>query len=177
MVLPSSGSMTIAQVEAEFGLPAGSVWPNAFWGKGGAPASGPLILPNDFYGRSNVAVVIPAGGYEDYCIQPVNASCSITFKADGTWLVDNANVSDLSGTWRNQAGSYWIRWTNTSGTLSSGTAGTWQALTIDRTFAVIFTSNSGGGKNCTGNVQIATDSAGTNIIASGSIGLSAVVDV
>lgn len=53
MVLPASGALTLAQIEDEFGMARGSLFPNAFYGKGGAPSSGSLRIPNDFWGRSN----------------------------------------------------------------------------------------------------------------------------
>lgn len=52
MTLPGSGPISINDIAAEFGLPNNSPFPDAFYGKGGAPSSGPLSFA-DFYGRSN----------------------------------------------------------------------------------------------------------------------------
>jgi len=60
MTLPASGTITLAQIAAEFGLASTAVFPTAFYGKGGAPASGTLRF-SDFYGRSGVTFN-PVGG-------------------------------------------------------------------------------------------------------------------
>lgn len=52
MTLPGSGPISINDIAAEFGMPNNSPFPSAFYGKGGAPGSGPLSFA-DFYGRSN----------------------------------------------------------------------------------------------------------------------------
>ncbi len=61
MTLPASGAITIQEAAAEFGISLPCVFPDDFWGKGGLPASGALVLPTDFYGVSN-AVFTPDGG-------------------------------------------------------------------------------------------------------------------
>ena len=58
MTLPSSGPITLFQIADEFGLAHNSVFPTAFYGKGGAPSSGPLSFA-DFYGRSNFTLSAP----------------------------------------------------------------------------------------------------------------------
>lgn len=57
MTLPASGTITLHEIAAEFGIAIDSVFPTAFYGKGGAPASGPLSFA-DFYGRSGIGVSI-----------------------------------------------------------------------------------------------------------------------
>lgn len=82
MALPASGTLTIAQIESEFGLPAGSLFPNAFYGLGGAPASGTLTIPNDFYGRSSFPAVPTYVGSSTY--QSSSTTSSITWPAHAT---------------------------------------------------------------------------------------------
>lgn len=52
MTLPASFPISWQQICNEFGLAYTSSWPSAFYGKGGAPASGNLSF-SDFLGRSN----------------------------------------------------------------------------------------------------------------------------
>lgn len=52
MTLPASFPISWQQICDEFGLAYTSSWPSAFYGKGGAPASGNLSF-SDFLGRSN----------------------------------------------------------------------------------------------------------------------------
>lgn len=51
MTLPASGAISLSQIAGEFGLATNSTFPAAFYGKGGAPASGVLRF-GDFYGRT-----------------------------------------------------------------------------------------------------------------------------
>jgi hypothetical protein len=55
MTLPASGPISLNDLCTEYGLPSNSVFPGAFYGKPGIPASGPLGLA-DFYGKSNFAI-------------------------------------------------------------------------------------------------------------------------
>lgn len=57
MTLPASGPISLNDLAAEFLLPTNSAFPSTFYGKGGAPSSGPLSL-QDFYGRSNFSLSI-----------------------------------------------------------------------------------------------------------------------
>lgn len=56
MTLQASGPISINDIAAEFGIANNSEFPTAFYGLGGAPASGALSL-SDFYGRSNTLPV------------------------------------------------------------------------------------------------------------------------
>lgn len=78
MALPASGEITFAQICAEFGLNAATaVWPASFYGKGGAPSSGPLSFA-DFYGRAGVSVTInPATSYSEGATSVGNASHTV----------------------------------------------------------------------------------------------------
>lgn len=55
MTLQASGAISLANLATEFALASSSPL-SAFYGKGGAPASGALSLA-DFYGRSNAAPI------------------------------------------------------------------------------------------------------------------------
>lgn len=65
MTLPASGAISLSQIAAEFGLASNAAFPTAFYGKGGAPASGALGF-SDFYGRSggfSVSANSPVSGF------------------------------------------------------------------------------------------------------------------
>lgn len=121
-----------------------------------------------------LAAVVPAGSYVRNETSPTDAICNLTFGASTYTISDDFGTS---GTWKTGGGgpgNYWVRWSNTSGTLSTGVAGTWQSMAGGPVFGVTFTAVSGS-KSCTGTVEIATDAAGTNVIASGSVQLTATV--
>lgn len=123
---------------------------------------------------AGLAAVVPAGTYTRTAIDPAYAYSTITFSSAGTW--SSTGGLTRSGTWKTGSGTgadYWIRWTTTAGTLTTGTAGTWQQLSTDRAFGRNQTIL--GSASCTGTVEIATDAAGTNIIATGTIVLVAEV--
>lgn len=129
---------------------------------------------------SGLAAAIPSGSYDNLQISPTDATCNISFNSAGTCSVSAGTTPSSPANWLTGTGTganYWIRWTNTSGTLSTGTAGSWLQLNANQTFGVSFTLNSAGSKVCTGTVEIATDSGGANVIASGSITLNAQVDL
>jgi len=71
--------------------------------------------------------------------------------------------------------SFWVRATQTSGTVSSGTVGTWLPLTSSQSWTVI--RSTAGSKSCTLLIEIATDSAGTNVVTSDSLTLQATVEL
>ena len=58
MTLPASGPIDLYQIADEFGLAHTTTFPTGFYGKGGAPSSGPLSF-SDFYGRSNFTLSAP----------------------------------------------------------------------------------------------------------------------
>lgn len=94
---------------------------------------------------------IPAGSYERNELSPADATCTITFNSSGAWSV--TDDSGTAGTWLTGAAAskYEIIWNNTSGTLSSGTTGSYQDF--PQSFGVTFTALNGS-KTCTGDVSI-----------------------
>lgn len=120
-------------------------------------------------------VTVPSGTYTHDETSPTDAGVTFTFSSGGSWSAVNANFATISsGTWENTVGTYYIRWTNTVGSLSSGTAGSWLALSSSRSFGVSYTGVNGS-KSCTGFVEIATDSSGVNVVGSGTITITATV--
>lgn len=109
-------------------------------------------------------------------VSPTSAVGGWKFKSDGTVFKTNIggtyNIQFNAGTeWCNTTPSqtYYIRCTVTSGFLGSGSdsAGVWLALTSDRTFQVVDSTVSGGADQFQCKIEIASDSSGSNIIATG----------
>ena len=67
------------------------------------------------------------------------------------------------------ASTHYVRATLTSGTFTTGTTGSWLALTTDREWTTLV--NTSGTKSTTATFEIATDSGGTNVVASASVTL------
>jgi hypothetical protein len=191
MALPSSGPLSLDDIQTEFGgsnpisldeyYAGGAYVPAGTSGTYGAvPSSGTISIQN-FYGTSKVVYRLDTDIYIDFALSPTDARVTFSVNSDGTVLV----TGDTSGTldsynWLTPttgSTSYYVRATPTSGTFSSGTTGTWLALTSNRTWITEFTSNSPGSKSTTADIEIATDSAGTNVVVSASITLTAEVDV
>ncbi len=124
---------------------------------------------------SSLAAVVPGGTYTRHETSPTDAVCNLTFNSSGAWTITDDSSS--TGTWLTGTGTganYWVRWTSGIGSLSTGTAGTWQQLNVSRTFGVTFTGLNGS-QTATGTVHIATDAGGSNIIATGAFSLNAQV--
>lgn len=128
--------------------------------------------------KGGLAASVPAGAYTRTEVSPTDSTCNFQFSSDGTWIVTDDFGS--TGSWETGTGTgadYWIRWTTTSGALTTGTAGSWLQLSTSRVFGKTRTLNGAGTDSVTGTVEIATDAAGANIIATGSITLNATVEL
>ena len=76
--------------------------------------------------------------------------------------------------WQLQAGNYWIRCTVNSGALTFGTTGAWTEITTDSASADFEVEQSAAGTGSANiTLEIATDSAGSNVVASAVFVLSA----
>ena len=76
-------------------------------------------------------------------VSPFSASVLLTYESDGTistFLTQGSDNADSLGNWidplSSAPGTYEIKATLNSGSLSSGTTGTWLALTSDRSWSV-----------------------------------------
>ena len=120
---------------------------------------------------SGGAIVNPLGAlsFDDSQMWPDWAVASISFLNDGT-------LGGVAGDWYapTSAGigaSYWIRATLSSGNTPAGAAlNTWHSLSTARGWSLSQTTQ--GSKSCTLNISIASDSAGTNIVSTGTLSLS-----
>jgi len=152
-------------------------------------SGGPFVFPaspisfNNFYGTQvNSPFVVSIAGIPNLvgtAQYPTFGEVQISFNTNGTYTT-NANVStppNPSGNWVTPTSSgigsdYWIRFTQTA---SSGTPGllstnipyNWTSmgsiLTVGYVMPTQFNANRQGSRTWT--VQIATDSAGVNIVA------------
>lgn len=124
---------------------------------------------------------LDANSYSDFGalgLQPasvtfnVNSNGSVEVATFGSGIIDSYDwITPTTG-----STSYFVRATLNSGSLSSGTTGTWLALTSDRNWAVQKLENSTGSQVANLTIAIASDSGGTNIVVSATISLEATVN-
>ena len=128
-------------------------------------------------GVNPVVSLVAAGDASDEQSFPSSSTADIELQSDGDIVGEGTQFGGGAlGEWitpRSAAGgNYEARWTNTSGTLSSGTAGTWQALSTTRNYSV---SQTGVGfKTCTGTLEIRRTVGGA-VLDSKSVTLTAQV--
>ena len=191
MALPSSGPLTLADIQTEFGgsnpislneyYAGGAYVPAGTSGTYGAvPSSGTISIRN-FYGTSKVVYRLDSDIYIDSALSPTDAGVTLNINSNGTVVVTSLNLGTLASynwiTPTTGSTTYYVRATLTSGTFTSGTTGSWLALSSNRSWNTSYTSNSPGNKMTTATFEIATDSAGTNVVVSASISLEAYVDI
>jgi len=135
--------------------------------------SGTISMSN-FYGKSNFSVVTPfmaVTAVTIYRETTLGSAASISVLNDGS--IGQAGNTDsgvpvqagwgtpISGTPGN---NYWVRATMVSGSLSSGTINTWINITSTVTWGRSDPSG-GGSTGCVLYLQLATDAAGSSIVA------------
>ena len=191
MPLPTSGPLSLNDIQTEFGgtnpislneyyagganVPAGTSGTN-----GAVPSSGTISI-NNFYGTSKIVYRLDSDVYLDTALSPTDARVVFSVNSNGTVLATGDTAGTLASynwiTPTTGSTTYYVRATLTSGTFSSGTTGTWLALTSNQSWVTLFTSNSPGNKMTTATFELATDSGGTNVVVSASISLEAFVDL
>lgn len=138
-----------------------------------------MFMPSGIVAAGQRVLIAGDGNsYQDTAAGGGNAVCAYRIESDGDEFVrrDNSPASETLAGWiiprSASANTFWVRFTAVSGTPSSGaTLGVWHALTTTREQLV---SSSSGGKSFTFDVDIARDSGGTDIVASGRIIITAV---
>lgn len=109
-------------------------------------------------------------------VNPTSAVAGWKFKTDGTLFETNIggtyNVQFNAGTeWCNTTPSqtYYLRCTVINGILDGGSSATntWLALTTERTYQVVDSTVSGSSNQVQLKIEIASDSGGSNILATG----------
>lgn len=181
MTLPTSGPLALSDIQTEFGgtnpislseyYAGGANVPSGTSGTNGpVPTSGTISISN-FYGTSNVAYRLDTATYQDFGLLGVDFSAGVTFTVGSNGVVtvtgDNAGTISTYNWITPTTGSttHYVRATLSSGTFTSGTTGSWLALTSNRLWSVRQTS--GGFRTTTATFEIATDAGGTNVVASG----------
>lgn len=103
-----------------------------------------------------------------------SATASISLYSDGTMaVVDGVGTSWFSLPYAGVGNNYWVRYTLTSGTAPSGvTMGTWTSLAA--TVTASLTQLAVGSKSAVLTIAFATDSAGTNIVFTGTASIQAI---
>lgn len=189
MTLPSSGTLTFSMIRDEFGGSNPVVFSDYYRGGGlvpdispniNIPTSGTIKL-SDFYGATSVAITLTAydaaGGNSS---GSGSAYAGVAAKRDGNIAVDSGSYPGGAGpagdyTSTNDVGgdpnewadppdtavgdNYHVRMVTSSGSLTTGTADTWLALTQDRIFEVA--RGTVGSSTWTGKMQISEDGGST----------------
>jgi len=185
MALQASGTIKLSEIQTEFGGSNPISLSEYYGADTGVPASGTIQLAADFYGTSAVTETVTLSGTSGSPnidtttrVDPNTSTTGWKFKTDGTVyktgvLANDANytVQFNSGTEWNDGqtsptGSYWIRFTNFSGSNGTGsTYSSWLALTSDRT--IQWQQVGVGTTQGVTKVEIATDSGGSTIVGTG----------
>lgn len=144
MALPTSGPLSLANIQAEFGgsnpislseyYAGGGLVPSGTSGTNGpVPSSGTISISN-FYGTSNVTVQLSNQNISSVGAGTRTAGYRLNLSGDVEQLVQ-ATYTDI-GDWitpKSAAGAnYEARATLVSGSIASGTLNTWLALSASR---------------------------------------------
>lgn len=177
MTLPASpNSISLSQVNTELGRSTTAMIDmndSAVRSLFGKPGSGTTISMDDGRGKSNGTISLASLTSVYGQNNAATAVAEIQIGSDGSMSTFRSTYGFGSlGNWRSPAlsgvgSSYWVRVTETGSlglTNATGSArGVWHQISTTRYFGVS-TSNTGYGSK-TYTVQIATDSGGSNIIA------------
>lgn len=165
MTLPTSGALSLNDIKGEFGGPTspslgdyyagGTYVPAGTSGTYGAvPSSGAISIQN-FYGTGLPVITITNQNLSNVTFSPTNSTNGYRLDSNGkVYENDNASFGFLEDwvTPNGAASNYECYVTVTSGTLSSGTSGSWLSLGTTRDWTVLQTSV--GVKTCTFTVDI-----------------------
>jgi len=173
MTLPVSGALSMSQVNTELGLSSSATI--ALGGSGARGLAGiasGAINMNALHGKSAITIGMSVAPY----ITAGNANtsgsvtASFTLNSNGTCSATAAPITDEANYPANWAtstttgigSSYWARVTVTSGSLTSGTTGSWVQLSSNTTWSKNTTGT--GGATVLFTLEIASDSGGSNIL-------------
>jgi len=185
VTLPTSGALSLNDIKGEFGGPAspslgdyyagGTYVPAGTSGTNGAVPSSGTISIGSFYGTGLPVISITDQNLINVTFSPTNSTQSYRLDANGkVYDVKNGSASFIEDwvTPTGAASSYEAFVTVTSGTLSSGTSGSWVALSSTRDWSV--TRTSVGVNACTFTVDIRKVGTST-VLDSATIDLTAEV--
>lgn len=176
MALPASGEISMSQVNVELGLGSTalvSLNDTAVRTLAGV-ASGQISL-DSLHGKSNLSSTMSAVSGNDFAISPSNAACTLTLSNAGTWTC----VGGGSGTWRGGGASsaYECRMTTVSGSLTSGTVGSWLNLGTSQSWSRNESRDGYYTSTYTGTLEIRLAASPFTVLSSTSVYLEAAVEV
>lgn len=149
MTLPASGPLSLSEIQTEFGGTNPISISEYYAAATGVPASGTISI-SDFYGKSATMVdIAPLSVYNSTAVSPADSRIEIRFDTDGRIRqAENGGTFNADGSWWTAAPStgigndYEIRATTVSGSaINIGTLNTWQALSSNRTYGMLETTN------------------------------------
>lgn len=146
MTLPSSGPLSFADIQTEFGgsnpislseyyaggayVPAGTTGTN-----GAVPSNGTISISN-FYGTSNAIIAFESYNLSAFELDPNDAICYYRINSNGNVYGTNVGIPfDLLEQWATPtsiASQYEVFATLNTGSLSGGTTGSWLSLGTTR---------------------------------------------
>jgi len=156
MALPSSGAISLSQVQSEFGGASPISISEYYSAASGVPASGAISLSH-FHGKSAGSVTLPSTLQQDADSDAAYALAGFTFTSDGKVILTSTSANThnwWSGAPSTGIGSsYQIKTTVTEGTTAGAATShdTWHSLSADRWWYVAAVS---GTKTCTMTVSI-----------------------
>jgi hypothetical protein len=155
MTLPTPGvSLSMSQIQGEFGgsnpislseyYAGGSYVPAGTTGSNGAVPSSGTISISKFYGTSNAIIAFDSYNLSDFELDPNDATCYYQINSNGNVYGTNVGVPlDLLEQWATPtsiASQYEVFATLNTGSLSSGTTGSWLSLGTTRLWSVTRTT-------------------------------------
>jgi len=131
-----------------------------------------MFASRTFFGTgSGVLKPLPGGVVSDITINPATATATLMFLPDGSVTCNSqADFITSRPQWYDPVSAgigagYWIRATATGDALDSGSLGTWDRLDTMQSWRL--STSTPDLKSTSLAISIATDSAGTNIVTSG----------
>lgn len=184
MAIPSSGALALSAIQTEFGganpismseyYAGGTHVPSGTSGVNGAVPTTGAISVSKFYGTTAVVVSVPDDAIYAFRLgSSVTATASFALNNNGTRSQTVNTTTTTIGDWvtpTNQAANYEVFATLSSGALTSGTTGSWLALTSTRSWTV---SRSPAGISEAVVVLQVRKIGTTTVLASGTITLTA----
>lgn len=185
MPLPTSGALSLGDIKGEFGGPASPSLGNYYAGGtyvpagtsgtfGAVPSSGAISIQN-FYGTGLATVSITNQNLINVTFSPTNSTQTYRLNSNGKVYDVKNGTASLIEDWvtpNSAASNYECFVTVTSGTLSSGTSGSWLSLGTTRDWSV--TQTAIGVKTCVFTVDIRKIST-TTVLDSATITIEAEV--
>ena len=153
MAIPASGTVSLSDIQTEFGGSNPISISEYYSAAGGVPASGEISV-SDFYGTSAGAVSM--SDYNIVVTDNAIATATITYYSNGDVTHSNAASGQLwfDPTSTGVGDNYEIYVSVTSGVTPTGTLNTWLALSSNRTWSVTDTISDGTARSTTLAVQI-----------------------